>query len=248
MAQEASESSAPQNGAAASAPNLVAAPNNNQEEVSNLFANLEGGDNEQQQQPVVVADAAASAAADASAGGNNGNAANNNAPPQPPPRASALANDLSTYFTNLSTALQRQHELSLSQNGTSNNNSATGYSTAIITLLKEGVAPITAAGTEGGNTNSTSFVPPSMTPKQGALYLYAVSQNIVALEAAVLGSGSGSGSMFASAAAGGEIDGAGSGSNCNVLGGTITARQVVEIVMVSVCVLLYELNFYTCIS
>jgi len=140
----------------------------------------------------------------------------------------ALATDLSTYFATLRNTLQRQ-----------NGNSATGgVRSSMVVLLWDGVSPIVEAGNAagrnnfgfedvsavGGNASAAGGGRAAMSPNQAALYLYAVAQNIVALEAAVLGSRPPN-ALFA-AAAGGMMDGMGPSN----VGGGVTAKQVAEII------------------
>eukprot|EP00571_Detonula_confervacea_P006983 CAMPEP_0172322172 /NCGR_PEP_ID=MMETSP1058-20130122/45177_1 /TAXON_ID=83371 /ORGANISM="Detonula confervacea, Strain CCMP 353" /LENGTH=743 /DNA_ID=CAMNT_0013037833 /DNA_START=13 /DNA_END=2247 /DNA_ORIENTATION=- len=199
---------------------------NNPSVANNDNPDASGGGNESQPPPVANAppDAAAGEAPDAAAGGNDA----------PPPLPNE--NNLTTYFTTLSTTLQRQ------------NNGNNMIRSSIASLLWEGVAPIVAAGNESGGNVFLAFessAPPAaagdairaaaMSPNQAALYLYAVAQNIVALESAVLGSQS-SPAMYATAAgagAGGMMDGMGPSNllmGNNSVGGGVTAKQVAEIV------------------
>ena len=148
-----------------------------------------------------------------------------------PQQMQALATDLSSYFATLQGALAQQRS--------TNGNSATGIGSTVVSLLLDGTTLVVAAGNAAGvdiwgfmsATAGTHNSPPGalLTPRQAALYLYAVGQNVVALEAAVLGSRPPP-AMFAAAGGGGfDMDEANAGGG----GGGITAKQVAEIVSVS---------------
>ena len=150
-----------------------------------------------------------------------------------PQQMQALATDLSSYFATLQGALAQQRS--------TNGNSATGIGSTVVSLLLDGTTLVVAAGNAAGvdiwgfmsATAGTHNSPPGalLTPRQAALYLYAVGQNVVALEAAVLGSRLPP-AMFAAAAGGGggfDMDEANVGGG----GGGITSKQVAEIVSVS---------------
>ncbi|KAL9186023.1 hypothetical protein ACHAXT_005261 [Thalassiosira profunda] len=206
MSEEAKEAP-PAGEEAAAAAALAAAAGNGAENAADAGAGAP---------PAVVGDAdapaEAAAAPDAAAGG-----------PAPPNHAlPSLAAELSGYFANLQQALRRQMGASATGGGRS----------SVAQVLHEGAASLSAAGS--GIVLFDSCSPPNggaargpgrgapVTPAQAALYLYAVAQNIVALEAAVLGS--------RSAAAGGGglaagLDGIGLGAQ-----GGLGAKQVQEIV------------------
>ena len=230
-------------------------PENNGQN-ADAAADAAGGDshNQQQQHPAPNAPApeeaaAAAAAHDAAAGGVGG---------EVPPPIPALSADIATYFANLQTAILRQ--------ASSDGNSATGGSGSggmrLMTLLWEGVAPITAVGNavfgssrNGGihlgfesNTNNVASDASSrggpMNSNQAALYLYAVAQNIVGLEAAVLGSRNSS-QMFA--AGGGGMPGGALDVPPSMNGGGISAKQVAEIVSVSDAIY-HHLFLFVCVG
>ena len=180
-----------------------------------------------------------------------------------------LAVDLSAYFAALSKTILRQNNIFIADTthtatGTTSDavtSNASGYmkSSSVAVLLWEGVGPILAAGRsceiggtstdDGGGTGefSSSFSSGLITPQQAALYLYAVAQNIVALESAVLGTLSNILASNANAAA--SVDGTmGCGTLFNNAHGnvnmgrtlkTIMANQVAEIVSVSFDVALH---------
>ena len=148
-----------------------------------------------------------------------------------PQQMQALATDLSSYFATLQGALSQQRS--------ANGNSATGIGSTVVSLLLDGTSLVVAAGNAAGvdiwgfmsAAAGTHNSPPGalLTPRQAALYLYAVGQNVVALEAAVLGSRPPP-AMFAAAGGGGfDMDEANVGGG----GGGITAKQVAEIVSAS---------------
>ena len=230
-------------------------PENNGQN-ADATADAAGGDshNQQQQHPAPNAPApeeaaAAAAAHDAAAGGVGG---------EVPPPIPALSADIATYFANLQTAILRQ----ASSDGTSATGGSGSGGMRLMTLLWEGVAPITAVGNavfgssrNGGihlgfesNTNNVASDASSrggpMNSNQAALYLYAVAQNIVGLEAAVLGSRNSS-QMFA--AGGGGMPGGALDVPPSMNGGGISAKQVAEIVSVSDAIY-HHLFLFVCVG
>ncbi len=155
-----------------------------------------------------------------------------------------LAVDLSAYFAALSKTI------------TSN---AGVKSSSVAVLLWEGVGPILAAGhsrkiggmspddDDGGGELSSSSSSGLINPQQAALYLYAVAQNIVALESAVLGTFSNIRASNTNAAA--SVDGTmGCGTSSNNARGNVNmgrtmknimANQAAEIVSVSFVIALH---------
>lgn len=148
---------------------------------------------------------------------------------------------------------------------TSTITTSTASSSSIAVILWEGVGPILAAGQHDNinvmscdsSSSSTTFADDGggissiegeqtsisrlITPQQAALYLYTVSQNIVALESAVLGTFSNVLASNAAAAAAAAADG-------GTMGGTtamkkIMANQVAEIVSVSCAFWIYTTAF-----
>ena len=177
---------------------------------------------------------------------NETNAAENAAPPVPPAAAGGGGGggglgdnrmmDLSPYFNTLIDTLHRNNDTT--QNAAAagannnNNNNAPQLRSMMVSLLWNGAEQIAIAarasfaqqpppqGGQGaffavdtiGGRSDNSFLP----PKFAAVYLYAVAQNIVALEEIVLQ--------------------AGQGVVMDVMDGGISIKQVAEIVSVSVVV------------